>query len=512
MYNFFIEKKIDISSVYIMSNKRVVTLLPTQIGNSKRLLYKIKYMRIAINKSETGSGKTYESIYILEELVAARLCNKVICIVPDGVTNSWVSFVDKVGISYGVYSHTQISSATDFTEKTMVIIDEVHLLSGVNNKTAALDNVVKQIRDNKSRLLLLSATPFSDYNHAYSLFANMGLINSEATTKPKITTLKKFDYGGFIKDIEAKIALIKKSITPEEYTQLEFDKDFDLTNIPAYDGRIIDRISALHCVIMNVYASECPRFLPPNLIIKSENTTYNLHENDIDAVSDLITEFKTSTGFTMLNVLRRLHTYELPYMLDVAMKRLRQHNRKIILCVIDNMHVNLLNTYLGEQGFACVTLYAGMDQLGRQSAQQLFNMYNTVYRVIIVTVSVANSGISLHDTAPRDKYPDGFPRTLITFVDPDPLRRTQMLGRHIRTGITSDSVETLVVSTNIKSENKFERNIIYNKTCADVDLITMSMKSTDDASKFTAVRYKLNDALDTYRKYNALLDKMREYL
>lgn len=496
-----------------MESKRLITLYPCQVKHAKRLLYKLKYLKFGLDKSEMGSGKTCIAIWIIEELVSLGLCDNVIFILPKNLRKTWEKYYLKLKVQWIVMFYSDLSGPVKITDKTLVVADEVQTLSANNQKTTAMSSIADQIK--KSGMLLsISATPFSDYNHAYSLFANLGIIDSERTSKPKLQTLKEFDYSKFLQNIDKRILILKKELSEKEYSELSFQEDFNMQNLPSYNGTIINRISAIHTAVTNIYGSECVRYLPEDLIIRATNSVYRLAEEDVSEASTHLINFHKAAGFTMSVHLKQLHKIELPYLADAGIKVLKKTpTSKVIFCVHENEHVAFMSRLLGYYGIACLTIYAGVDQLTRQTAQQLFNSYDTIYRSIIVTFGIANSGISLHDTAPVDKYPNGFPRTMVTFIDPDPLRRTQMLGRHIRTGITSKYVETIIVSTNIKVNGGMkERDILYSKSTADVELINSSVKSTDEASTFDTKFFKLNDKLNIYPIMKKILDEMEEFI
>ncbi len=496
-----------------MESKRLITLYPCQVKHANKLLYKLKYLRFALDRSEMGSGKTCIAIWIIEELISMGLCDEVIFILPKNLRKTWEKYYSKLKIKCTIMFYSDLSGQVKITDKTLVVADEVQTLSANNSRTSAMSSIADQIKKD-GMLLLISATPFSDYNHAYSLFANVGIIDSERTSKPKLQTLKEFDYARFLQNIDKRISLIKRDLSEKEYNDLGFLEDFNMQNLPSYSGTIINRISAIHTAIMNIYGSECARYLPESLIIKSMNCVYKLKEEDIPEASTHLINFHKAAGFTMSTFLKQLHKTELPYLADAGIKILKKTpTSKVIFCVHENEHVAFMSRLLGYYGIACLTIYSGVDQLTRQTAQQLFNSYDTIYRSIIVTFSIANSGISLHDTAPVNKYPDGFPRSMVTFIDPDPLRRTQMLGRHIRTGITSKYVETILVSTTLKVNGGMkERDILYAKSTADVELINSSVKSTDEASTFDTKFFKLSDVINVYPIMKKILDEMEEFI
>jgi len=473
---------------------RLVTLLPGQINHAKKLFYNLVHMNLAFDISETGSGKTYIAISVAEDLIEMGLCNNIVFIVPNESYKIWNKFAVKIQVNTKVCTHSNISA--NLNSRTLIIIDEIQDLTSTG-KNNSLNVLMSCAADHSSRVLVDSGTPFSDYAHAYMLFTSLKLVNLP-TGKPKITELKKFNYRLFIESNIKKVEKLKSRI--DEKFKCLYDDDLSVFNCPVYDGIIANRISAIHQVIMRVHSSECPRVLPSTLVISQSNHIYTMENSS--GCRKLLKELKTAGGFLLGPILRQMHEYQLPYIADTAIKVLQENsNSKVIVSVLDNKHVIYLSLFFGKMGYSALTITSGIDQLARQTAQTLFNMHNLVYRVILVTHSVANCGISLHDNAPKDKHPAGFPRTLIAFIDVDPLRRTQLLGRHIRTGITSDTVSTILVSTIVDGE--IEKNILFAKSKADTSLITMSLKSTDEASTFPVKQVTIDPV-----NFNTVVDVM----
>lgn len=473
---------------------RLITLYPTQVSHASRLVNNLNVMKVAFDKSEPGSGKTYVAIYTFEELFAMGICDNIVIIPPNESKKTWLNLVRKLGKPYILEIHTKICAIplNCINEKTLVVVDEIQVLATINIKTASFISVVDRINKVGARILLISATPFSDYNHAYALFSNLQLLGDlPKVAKPSLASLKAFNYAEFLQNVKK-------------------NSNIDIEKYGNYTGKIADRLKLFHDVLMDAYSSLCPRSLPPTLVIKSLNVVYKMIDDDRTICEQFLEQFRRLSGFSMMTPLRNLNTYELCYMADAALTVLAKPNTKVILCVLDNEHVNLLLLFFGKYKYACLTIDSGVSQLGRQSAQLLFNMYNLLYRIIIVTYIVANSGISLHDNAPRDKFVDGFPRTLISFIDPNPVRRSQLFSRHIRTGITSDYAESLAISTNLKESGTLEKNVIYNKTRADVDLINMTITNTEEASLFNNELRTIN--MTIYNNMKKVINDMDEYV
>lgn len=487
-----------------------ITLYPTQVNHVRKLFLTLKYLNVAFDTSETGSGKTYVAIYLLHEMISEGLCNRVVFILPHESRKTWEKLSKMLPIPCTTYVHTMLPRAIGLVDdKTIVVIDEVQVLSSINERTSNLKNVINDIKKGRGRVLSISATPSADYRKIYNLLYNLQII--DLGPKPTRKMLADFGFAAFARNLFTRTLSIEAP--KEELDSLGLTKQHNPLDIPAYGGTIANMISAIYELVLRIYGSQCPRFLPPRLVMKSFNMIYELHPDDFDSCCRKLQLVNVAPGLEVPLKLRDLHWDQLPYIADAGLRVLRANTHgKIILCVLDNQHVCILKLFFVRLGYACETIKSDVSKLDRNMAQEAFNQYDTTYRVLIVTFTVANCGISLHDSAPRDIYPNGFPRTMISFIDTNSLRRTQLLGRHIRTGITSDVVTTIMLSTTAETDGKSEMDILYSKSKADIDLITLSMESTEESSSFRVMTSSLHPDLNVRNKIGKIIEQMEEHL
>lgn len=248
--------------------------------------------------------------------------------------------------------------------------------------------------------------------------------------------------------------------------------------------------------------------LPEDLVMKQFNCICEIPDNERREYLEALAGFKHVNAFGMRGFYEKLELMKLPHMAELGLTILRsRETTKIILCVSNNDLVNFLSIYYCQYGFSSICVSSGINQLGRQTAQQQFNSYNLTYRIIILAYSVASTGISLHDTCPSPKT---FPRAMISFIPVDPVTRTQLLGRHIRTGITSKLVTTILLSSDVICEGETERDIFYQKSKMDIDVINNSVVSTTEPSKFPIMVKKVTG--DTYQAMKNIVNELDVYV
>jgi len=313
----------------------IVNLFPNQVDHARRLLNNIINMKLAFDISEPGSGKTYVSVYIASQLIKLGYCDYILFIVPHESKKIWSEFVSKLSAKSNIMVHNNMSSSRyKFTKKTFVIVDEMQdLLSNSANLT--FSSIIDELEKVNGSILLVSGTPFSDFARAYTLFTSLKLVNLPLG-KPRIANLKAFDFRKFVTE---KANLIKKIDDGRE--------PLTMSDCLPYDGKIVDRIAAIHQIIMKTYSSECARTLPSNLIINQVNHVYPSDYRDVE----LLEEFKASPGAVMDSKLCNIHYKQLPFIADASIKVLKANdNAKIIVAVLHADHANFLNLFFGKMG------------------------------------------------------------------------------------------------------------------------------------------------------------------
>lgn len=447
-----------------------ITLFPSQVQHHQELSKRLVELRLAFDLSEMGSGKTYVAIYTAKALFDAGQCTKIIFLVPNEPAKMWTRLARNIEVPFSLHNYTKLVNfaAENTNSKTLIICDEVQEVAANNKTTAKIDDFMIKAKKSNAMILLLSATPFTDYSKAYMLFAHVGLI--QGSPIPLAKDLKTYDFPG----------LIKKYL--DEYP--EFSKN--LNPLLSYGKTKEQMFKSIHDVIISVYSSRMNCILPTDLVMHQFNMVFN--HDDIPGYESVLESFSSANAVSMNKYVENLELLKLPKMAQLGLEILKsRETNKIILCVSNNDMVNFLTMFYTRNNYASIYINSGLTQLGRQVAQNQFNAYSLTYRVMILTYSVASTGISLHDNAPSSIYPLGFPRVMLSFIPINPLTRTQLFGRHIRTGITSKLVSTLVLSTDAIIDGKTEREIFYNKSSMNTVLINQSVVSTTEPSLFPVV-------------------------
>lgn len=454
-----------------------IKLYSQQFDHHQELLRRLIKLKLAFDLSEMGSGKTYIAMYTAQVLAESRDCTKIIFLVPNEPAKVWKKLANNLGIPYNLHNYTKMDNMPEeiMDDQTLIICDEVQAMAATNKKTIVVDQFMINAKASGAMVLLLSATPFPDYSKAYMLFVHLGII--KGNPRPDAKELKAFNFPMFLK---------KLMDTCPDFCQ-------NLNPLMPYGKTKDQMFKSIHDAIISVYSSRVRCVLPEGLAIKQYNLVFN--HDDIPGYSSALSDFRQSSAFFMDKAAEKLELLKLPKMANFGLDILKsRQTNKIILCVSSNQLAHFLTMFYANNGYPSVCVNSGVDQLGRQVAQSQFNMHSLTYRVIIITYSVASSGISLHDNSPPELYPNGFPRVMISFIPINPLIRTQLLGRHIRTGITSKIVTTLVISTDAEIDGKSEREIFYGKSGMDTTLINRSVVSTSEPSLFPVMAKNLPES------------------
>ena len=148
-------------------------LLEPQKQHAINLLNSLYINGVAVDLSETGTGKSYVATWI-----AKHLNNPVVIICPKVVISAWNSVLQTFGIKahtvinyeklvrgcteYVSFNNMHVNSdeyiSIKFPKNSLIIVDESHKCKGWNSKNS---DMLIALRKNNYKLLLLSATAAS---------------------------------------------------------------------------------------------------------------------------------------------------------------------------------------------------------------------------------------------------------------------------------------------------------------------------------------------------------------
>jgi superfamily II DNA or RNA helicase len=409
------------------------------INNLKKSLD--KYNR-ALDTSETGTGKTYTSVYICKEynLIPFIICPKILIL-------NWIKVINLASIkkyyitTYELFLNLKyydeknikhnfnlikkkkellnndININYEYIEKndngdyknTIIIYDEIHKCKNINTQNSKL--LLELIKIKNIKILLLSATLLDKKEY----FIHIGYVLKiyDSIDKGKI----------WLKNIINKYGInnvsfgIFKTIYPDYASRMKFD-DY-LENNNNFKNNIYSRFEKMDSqeLIENEYKKI-------NIILKT------LQENKKNA--NILSKILYSR--------QQIELLKIPTFINLT-KSYLENNYSIVIFV--NFKQTLLN--LSEKLNTDCLIYGELSE--NKINENINNFNNNTKRVIICIMKKAIVGISLHDTI------GNYPR--ISLISPtwSAIELLQSFGRIYRYGIKSDSKQFILFCLNTYEEN-----------------------------------------------------------
>jgi superfamily II DNA or RNA helicase len=129
-------------------------LYEEQEAHFEELLSMLQKYDIAIDASQTGTGKTFVTLALAKRL---RLGIRIIC--PKTLIPNWKDLCENYEIQ--LISINTYSKFSEETSKCLFVCDEFHYLKNLNARNQKVSILIrKHLFQEKSKVLLLSATPF----------------------------------------------------------------------------------------------------------------------------------------------------------------------------------------------------------------------------------------------------------------------------------------------------------------------------------------------------------------
>lgn len=172
-------------------------LRPHQVAHAAQIAAALAKHRSALDRSDTGTGKTYAALHIAKSL---KVCPLVIC--PKSIIPSWQRVAREAGIEIETVNYdiargrgktladgTRIPALTDYGAEMpwgsgsywrwhhdieFAIFDEVHRCGGL---TSLNSKMLLAARKQFGQVLMLSATAANDPRQMYALGHTLGLFN-----------------------------------------------------------------------------------------------------------------------------------------------------------------------------------------------------------------------------------------------------------------------------------------------------------------------------------------------
>ena len=428
-----------------------------------------------LDTSPTGCGKTFVAMQ-----VARKRCLKIMVIAPSSVCTVWeqesyrffnnvcvnMSYEKFRGVTYKGEKYvnhpylTIVDNEYKITEEfrelvqegVLVVFDEVHRLK--NSKTAtikACHELVKAIKmsGSRSRVALLSASPFDKPEHAESMVKMLGIVDSKNLYTYDRAT-RTYVYEGFQE-------LINKCMTLNDTETLKYiptsDKK-DTINKGCYN-MLINIVKSYYTSAMikgntteidakNGYYDMLPRDqevldMAYNQMANAVN--YNPLTGEVDMDDDSM-----ATVFRMLVLIEKTKLNTIVRLIKEIVDR--GNNDKIVVYLAYKDSQTYIRDRLEHQNIPCVIMNGTTTRKKRTVIINDFQRNNLKLQVLITTAKVGGSGISLDD-----QHGD-YPRTILAVPNYMFIDLFQACGRINRTNTKSVATIRFIYSKFHMDETK----------------------------------------------------------
>jgi hypothetical protein len=406
-------------------------LLNHQILHLYDLITSLTDNNIAIDGSQTGSGKTYVAIAIAKHLNLKPL---IIC--PKNVISMWkeicklfdvepLLIINYENIKKGLQTDILMIKSNKFIwsiqkTKHILIFDEAHRCKDIKSINAKLLLSTKGI----CKTLLLSAT-LTDKPENFYIYGNMlSLFNTMKQCRTLMLDIIKNGKNNM------------SNINP-----------INLFLFPKYGSVMINEK------------------LPKNII---SAMCYDLDNENIKSINDAIHIIKDNLEITKIIIARQMiELIKIPIIIDLTTKYIDSGKSVVIF-------VNYIETLMKlSQSLNTLCLIHG-KLTDEERENNINNFQNNKEKIIILTLQSGGQSISLHDKNGHH------PRVSIILPSFSSIDLIQALGRIHRAGVKSYCYQNIIFCANTYEEN------ICNK-------IKNKIKFMKDINEFNDNDFKLND-------------------
>ena len=465
------QKLPKVYSTTVISNVTRQKLLSYQEKHVVKLVNILVKNCIALDSSETGTGKTYAAV-----AVAKETNRKPIIVCPKTLIINWMSVMDHFGVEYyDIVNYETIRNGKTYTSEnyrfrksssyleilddsmenftgikyqwkvpkdTIVIFDEVHRCKDPSTDNGKLLLSVKQLINEKIPALILSATISDKLNDMKISFYLFGII-------PEIRI-----YNSYIKSLKHK------------YPKYKLDKS-------KFKNKVQYQIASSNVQALYIY-EEIREFtsrikikdlgdkFPSNQIVCQQFIAPETDEIEkaYQQITDHMVELKEHPGENHLAKIQKLkqeiELRKAPIFIEQAQLYLEE-NKSVIIFV---NYLKTLEILVEALNIKC-KIYGNQTIEERQKSIDQFQ--SNQEKIIICQMRAGSVGIGLHDISGEH------PRvTLINFPDSSS-DLLQALGRAPRSGAKSIVLQRIIFVANINYEKIIMNNI--NRKLANLSII-----------------------------------------
>jgi superfamily II DNA or RNA helicase len=480
-----------IYSKKILSNETISKLLEYQVAHVSKLMQILVTHRIALDASDTGTGKTYAAAAICKELERRPI---IIC--PKTLIPNWQTVLKIFGIeAYDIVNfetikngktyknlHANTRKDSPFVElinpdpndrhkymhkwsvpsDTIVIIDEAHKCKSSNTVNGRLLMSTRTLIEKKIPVLLLSGTISEN---AEDIRIPFFLMN-------KIDTIR--DHKAFIRAMQQK----------DEYRQFKpVRNQYQLKS--QYERALVASVSMMinseikeHCARIRI--KDLGDMFPSNqwfaqqFYVKESTEIAEAYAR----MAELLQELKDNPGKGNLGAIVKLRQEielrKVPIFVEQAQLYMEESKSVIIF-------VNFLDTMreISSQLAIRCQIYGEQTLAERQEAIDLFQSNRE--KIIICQIQAGGVGISLHDLSGEH------PRVSLINYPTTASHLIQALGRAARSGAKSPVLQRIIFAANVDYEKRIMLNI--NKKLTNVGAI--------NDGDLDVYKYKVNEVKRT---------------
>ena len=460
-------------------------LLNYQIKHAENIKKSIQKHSRAIDASETGTGKTYVSIFVCNNL---KLTPFVIC--PKSVKNTWTTLLNQSGYKENEYYVTNYESLrtsnnlvafdkekkeyfwnfeanNEFKDikKFLFIYDEAHRCKNINSINS---QILLSLCDHDIKILLLSATltdkieyfiPFGKVLKFYKSI-NDGLVwMTQLNNSPVLINKKIFNEYGSRMKIEDTVNIFKKNkiicnsvfIANHHEIEQKYNKIYKLMENSKKEKQRLKEI----IIDTNTYTKPNINEINTNTININEpiinianingncepiETNKRLLQNIKINNDDDIDKNKPQHLKEIMSLRQDIELLKVDSICDMTKKYLSQNKSVVIFVNFTNTTVELkkkLNTN-------CVVW--GLQKIEERN-KSINDFCSDLSRIIICNIKAGSEGLSLHDTK------GNYPRVSLICPTWSAQELLQALGRIHRATGKSDCIQEIIYCKNTVEEN-----------------------------------------------------------